>query len=734
MPRGRSRGGAATARRCAAAVFAGNGRVWKTAAIAAVPLVALIAFHWLHPRAYYTGTDSVDETTNIGPIAAGTPVCTPAVLELPAGTAIVRLRVHSPTRERPSLRLTLNVGASIVYSVLPPTRVQASRISNADFHIATTPARPQARLASVCVTAGEGDLEWVGAGLPSVGAQSVTVGGAPLAAELAAWFLPPAGSQRSYAQQAGAIFRRAAMFRPGAVGGWTYGLMFFLVLPALALLAVRCLALALDGAVSTRRIGAWLFAIAAVNFACWALITPPFQAPDEVDHFAYVQSLVERGEGPSASGAVPLERWSNAESLALEATAFLSDHEVADTGLPWTSLAQARYRELYAAEHPPANNGGGYSTSAVHGPLYYLALSPAYLLAQHDSTFSQLTLMRLSSALLGALVALFAFLLARELAPGRPWLGVLAALLVAYEPMYGFISGAVNNDVGVNTAAAAVAFLLVRLLRRGMSVPWGLLTGVALVALPLTKETGLSLYPVAGLALIAALALHHSRSDLAGWLALAVGALVMDELSAHVLSSLQPASAKNGFAAIGANASAASLALHHIPEFLSYLWQLFLPRLPGMARHFSVGGNPAYAIFVRRGWGAFGWDDVFFPTWIFRLILAGMLAAVPLGLWAARREWSWIRVHLPEVLSVVLIPLAVIAGFEAAYYSPGVQTIIPTFGRYVFPAIAPLAVIVVGALHGFGRGNMLSCGVALLVAMIALSYGAQLLTLTSFYA
>jgi hypothetical protein len=111
-----------------------------------------------------------------------------------------------------------------------------------------------------------------------------------------------------------------------------------------------------------------------------------------------------------------------------------------------------------------------------------------------------------------------------------------------------------------------------------------------------------------------------------------------------------------------------------------------------------------------------------------------MLLSIPLGVLAAGREWTWIRRNWIETLTVVLIPVAVIAGFEAAYYSPGVQTVIPTFGRYVFPAIAPLAVMVVGALHGFGRRNMLYCGVALLVAMIALSYSAQLLTLTSFYA
>ncbi len=726
-------GATAFARRTGALVFAGDRRVWKFAALVSVPLVALLAFHWLHPRPYYLGTDSVDERTFVGPASANVPVCTPALLELPAGTATVRLRVHSPTRLRPALKLTLRYGSSTVRSALPPLHVQASQISNADFPIPPIPARPTARYASLCVSAPEGGMDWIGAGLPSLAAQSVTVGGVALSAELAVWFLPPAGAQRSYAAEAASIFARAALFRPGWVGAWTYWLIFFFVLPLLALLAVRTLAQTFAGEARARRAATWLVAIAAVNFACWALITPPFQAPDEIDHYAYTQSLVERGEGPAVSAAVPIDRWSDAESLALETTAFLSDHEVADTGMPWTPLAEQRFKELYSQQHPAANNGGGYTTSASHGPLYYLALSPAYLLAEHDSTFSQLTLMRLTSALLGALAALFAFLLARELAPRRPWLGVLAALLVCYEPMYGFISGAVNNDVGVNAAAAAVAYLLVRLLRRGMTVPWGFATGAVLVATPLVKETGLSLYPVAALVLIAALVLRHSRADLPGWLALVVGALAMDLVSVHVLSTLQPTSGTNGFHAIGANSSAASEALHHIPEYLSYVWQTFLPRLPFMGQHFSPA-IPGYDIFVRRGWGAFGWYDVFFPDWIYKLILSVMLAAVPLGVWAFVREWPWIKRHWLEVLTVVLIPIAVIAGFEAAYYSPGIQTVIPTYGRYAFPAIAPIAVIVVGVLHAFGRRGVLYGGVVLAMAMIALSYGAQLLTLTSFYA
>src|SRR6202022_2374161 len=200
--------------------------------------------------------------------------------------------------------------------------------------------------------------------------------------------------------------------------------------------------------------------------------------------------------------------------------------------------------------------------------LYYGAVAPAYALAGR-STFSQLALMRLASGLIGALTVLFTFMLARELAPGRPWLAVLAALLVAYQPMYGFISGIVNNDVGVNAGAAALELLLIRMLRRGITVPWGLLTGAVLVALPIVKGTGLSLYPVAALVFLATLWRHHSRRELYGWAALGLGALLVGELSAHVLSTLQPVSSATGSTAISTSANAVGGALHHIPNYLS---------------------------------------------------------------------------------------------------------------------------------------------------------------------
>jgi hypothetical protein len=713
-----------------ALVFAGEHRVWRTAAACAVPLVALILVYCLRPRPYFTGSDSVEVVTYVAPTPAGARVCVPG-LQVPGGTARVQLQLISRTQERPELHMTLRLGARTLTSSLPPAAVEASRISAPAFTIPELPAHPSYTAATLCLTAGD-LVNWGGTPLSADPAQPPTMQGKPFPAQLAIWYLPRAGAESSYVARAGAILSRASLFRPGAVGPWLYWLILLVVLPALALASIRCLALALVPG-GTRRLAVWLFVIAAINFACWALITPPFQAPDEVDHFAYTQSLVQRGEGPARSAASTLPRWSNAEDLALVDMSFFTDHQVGDTTMPWAPAQEREYLKQVAEQHPLTDNGGGYETASPHGPIYYAALVPAYVLAG-SSPLAQLTLMRLTSALIGALAVLFAFLLVRELAPGRPWLAVLAALLVAYEPMYGFISGAVNNDVGVNAGAAALLFLLFRMARRGVTWRWGLLTGALVIALPIVKATALSLYPIAGLAFLVAVWRHHRRrADVLGWLGLALGALIVQELQVHLSGVFHPVSSAATAGTAGATA-VVGLAREHPLGFLAYMWELFLPRLPFMAPHFVGLGNPAFTIFVKRGWGAFGWYDVFFAHWVYVVIVVAMVLVPLLGLVAIYREWPYVRRNVLDFALLVLTPLAVMAGFEAAFYTLGTRPFLPEFGRYEFPAIICLAALVVASLHAFGRRWALQVGIGLAVAMIALGFAAQLVTLTTFYA
>ena len=43
--------------------------------------------------------------------------------------------------------------------------------------------------------------------------------------------------------------------------------------------------------------------IACLNAACWSIINPPFQLPDEPSHFAYTQDLVQAKGLPTPSGS-----------------------------------------------------------------------------------------------------------------------------------------------------------------------------------------------------------------------------------------------------------------------------------------------------------------------------------------------------------------------------------------------------------------------------------------------
>jgi hypothetical protein len=177
-----------------------------------------------------------------------------------------------------------------------------------------------------------------------------------------------------------------------------------------------------------------------------------------------------------------------------------------------------------------------------------------------------------------------------------------------------------------------------------------------------------------------------------------------------------------------------STALHAPLSYLTYVWEVFLPRLPGMHPHFPAGQYPASTIFVHTSWAAFGWNDIEFPGWVYKLLGSTIVAGGALGIAAAWRERSFLRRRPIEVLLLALTPVVVILAVEAVFYTSGRRAVITEFGRYQFPALAAWAALAVAALHGVGRRRMLAAGAVLLSALIAFGIASQLLVLTTFYA
>ena len=279
----------------------------------------------------------------------------------------------------------------------------------------------------------------------------------------------------------------------------------------------------------------------------------------------------------------------------------ITDHISNDTR---AAIARRRCPELPpTAERNGADraDGGGYETATSHGPVYYLAVAPGYILGG-SSIFAELTFARICSALIGALACLFTYLLVRELSPSRVWLAVLAALLVAFQPMYSFLSGW-STMTSLLTPALRLSrtcsfdYCGVRIDWR-TTLPLGLILGI----LPFAKATAYDLYPLAAVALVGAIWVHR-RPLIQAWrvvvggivvLALATGAghLVGQRLS----EALQPPAAPATGAAAGISATTANgvvtQVLHQPISYLSYLWQALLPRLPFMTPHFPAGTDP----------------------------------------------------------------------------------------------------------------------------------------------
>lgn len=705
-----------------------RGDVARTALLVGVPLAVCLIVWACWPQPYYTGTNSVRTRGFVAPVAAGRTLCVPD-LRLPAGTGLVELELKTDG-ELPPLRLDLRApgGASLARSRLnhapgPGLRGRGEMRSKVAFAIPVRPQQPATVPVDVCVTP-QRRVEF--GGMLALGGSAPTVGGRPIEgdAQVAVWFRPPAGSRRSLASQLPVVFERAAVFRPAWVGTWTYWLLLGLVLPLTFALALFLLIRA--QALSWRRLGAGVFAVALALGLTWALLTPPFQMPDEQDHFAYVQQLAENGEAASRSPGLP--PWSSQLTIGLQSTRALAVAEKADGRPPW--LAEDERAWAARARGASRKDGGGPTTAATHGPVYYGALAAPYRLTAGASLWSQLTAMRVVSALLSALAVLFVLLAAREVAPGRPLFAVGAALLVALNPMFTFIGASVNNDVGYNVAAALFLWLMLRAARRGLTIPLALAIGVTLGVLPVIKGTAYAMYVVAIVALLALVVAQRDRRVLIGVAGVAVAAVLVQ----FGWSSIAAEIGRTTFTTPGGGAPVSADGLWSTAgTSIAYIWQIFLPPLPSMTDYYPTHDLPAYTIYVKRAWASFGWYTIEFNPAVYLAIITGMGATVLSGFAFARRRTAWCKRHWVSVATLVLMPVIVILAVEHTYANPEPRPLVAEMGRYLFPAAGALAILASGAFWAFGERWAARITSGAVVALMAFTFASQLLLLRGFY-
>lgn len=226
----------------------------------------------------------------------------------------------------------------------------------------------------------------------------------------------------------------------------------------------------------------------------YSVVTPVFESPDEVWHYPFVWHLARTWELPRQDPAQP-QLWQQEGSqppLYYWLAALLT--------APFTAadLPDLIYRNPHADLGRVSPDGN--ANIVIHTPHENWPWQGS-VLAVH--------LARLFSILLGTGTILGVYALGRTLWPAQPRLALLAMAFVAFNPMFIFISGSVNNDNLITLLATVTIWRLVVLVsKKPFSeaaepsleefVTLGMLTGLA----ALTKVSGLGLVGLTGLTLL----------------------------------------------------------------------------------------------------------------------------------------------------------------------------------------------------------------------------------------
>ena len=223
-------------------ILAGDRRVWLVAGPILGACLIGILIKLAIPEDRYTGTNSVGARSVVAQVKPGERLCVPQ-LRVPPDTGRVRVAAFWEGNRRPGFRAELRDGGLRRAGRTPPN-VGASPVSGArvDIPVRRTGPRADDIDRTLCVTP-EARPAAFGGMIGLQGDQrSPTVNGKPIESRVSVWFLPPAGESRSALGLLPDAFARAALFRPGFVGPWTYLLLLLVVVPAAALFGVRLLA------------------------------------------------------------------------------------------------------------------------------------------------------------------------------------------------------------------------------------------------------------------------------------------------------------------------------------------------------------------------------------------------------------------------------------------------------------------------------------------------------------
>ena len=392
----------------------------------------------------------------------------------------------------------------------------------------------------------------------------------------------------------------------------------------------------------------------------YSLAVPPFEAPDEIHHYAFARHL-SQGYGLPVQTTESSGPWEH-EGTQAPLYYFLVGRLIA-------GIDQSDFDSI-SVLNPHANLGDPLFPGNKNRMLYSARQLPlaGTNLAVHVG--------RWFSLLLGSITLLLTYGIARLALPGSRIQPLLVLLTVAAIPQFQFISATVSNDNLAITLSTATILLLARILSRPDNAPagyeWlgvGLLVGLA----ALSKLHALGLLGLSGLVICW---LAWQRRD--GWLLVRAGLLVF------------------------------------VPVLLIAGWWYWrnytlYGEWLGVQQLLTINGLRVDArsldelLGELRGvrysfWGLFGWFSILMPGFVYTgLDVLSVMAAAGVGIFVVT---AWPRratiLQQPQVRVQLLLLIWVLLLIGLMFYWLTFAT--SGQGRLLFPAISGYGVLIVFGL------------------------------------
>lgn len=232
-----------------------------------------------------------------------------------------------------------------------------------------------------------------------------------------------------------------------------------------------------------------LLLLAAAKSLLWSVAIPPWRAPDEPQHFGYIEYL------------------STEHSIPLYGNAFFYPNV-------FESLSRTNFGGIIGSESTPVDpQTRQLNPAAQHPPLYYMLMLPAYEAAAGGSVETQLYFVRIFGGIIFLALIAVSYRFARLVFPSAPFMQIGVPLLMIFHPQLAFISAGGMNDALLTFLFTLFLYQLVVFAKGDFTLRRAAIIGAVIGLGMLTKSSFLVAYLI-GLVVISVLFLRSKDQRL----------------------------------------------------------------------------------------------------------------------------------------------------------------------------------------------------------------------------